>query len=269
MFVVILCGCVRPILNPPRPRSVAGWHRFDRATANQSESCSNPRRGTRENGTVAGAWSGRKRATVGGRRGTPSRRGFEIQKNWGAAWCFRAMRVFWVINAVNVESMELACRNVTEEPSEANLVKLLDLWSAGGSTGGAPGPWGRGLTKDNATLGLFGHGGVVGVSNATGLREACAAVNRFLKSRFPQGTWTSIAVLFNPRMGLHRDIQNMPGHSNHALALGDYTGGRVWIEDDEGTPQPGLDDKKGGARATRQMAGHARQARQLRCSPLS
>ena len=25
----------------------------------------------------------------------------------------------------------LACQNVTKEPSEANLVKLLDLWSAG------------------------------------------------------------------------------------------------------------------------------------------
>ena len=111
----------------------------------------------------------------------------------------------------------------------------------------APGahPVGPGAYERYATLGLFGHGGVVGVSNATGLREACGAVNRFLKSRFPQGTWTSIAVLFNPRMGLHRDIQNMPGHSNHALALGDYTGGRVWVEDDEGDSTAWLADKKG------------------------
>ena len=36
----------------------------------------------------------------------------------------------------------------------------------------------------------------------------------FLKSRFLNGTWTCIAALFNPRMGLHHDIQNMPGHSN-------------------------------------------------------
>ena len=93
---------------------------------------------------------------------------------------------------------------------------------------------------------VFGHGGVVGVSNATSLREACIAVNRFLRTRFPDGTWSSIAVLFNPRMGLHRDIQNMPGHSNHALALGKYTGGRVWIEDDEGDSPAWLEDKKGG-----------------------
>ena len=74
---------------------------------------------------------------------------------------------------------------------------------------------------------------MVGVLNA-GLREACAAVNGFLRRRFPSGAWTSIAVLLNPRMGLRRDIQNMPGHLNHALALGDYAGGWVWIEDDEG-----------------------------------
>ena len=71
-------------------------------------------------------------------------------------------------------------------------------------------------------------------------------MNRFLQSRFPDGTWTSIASLYNPRMGLHRDIQNMPGHSNHALALREYTGGRVWIEDDERDSTAWLEDKKGG-----------------------
>ena len=46
-------------------------------------------------------------------------------------------------------------------------------------------------------------------------------------------------------MGLHRDIQNMPEHLNHA-PLGDYTGGRVWIEDDDGDSTAWLADKKGG-----------------------
>ena len=64
---------------------------------------------------------------------------------------------------------------------------------------------GLGAYERCATLGLFGHGGVVGVSNAAGLREACTAVNGFLRSRFSSGTWTFIAVLFNPRMGLHCD----------------------------------------------------------------
>ena len=77
------------------------------------------------------------------------------------------------------------------------------------------------------------------------LRHAGAFRARFLKSRFPNGTWTSIAVLFNPRMGLHRDIQNKPGHLNHALALRDFTGKRVWIEDDDGDSTAWLADKKG------------------------
>ena len=71
-------------------------------------------------------------------------------------------------------------------------------------------------------------------------------MKRFLRTRFPDGTWTSIAALFNPRMGLHRDIQNMPGHSNHTLALGEYTGGRVWIEADDGDSTAWLEDKRGG-----------------------
>ena len=111
---------------------------------------------------------------------------------------------------------------------------------------GAHSGGGAGGLREIRNSGTIRARGVVGVSNATGLREACIAVNRFLKSRFPDGTWTSIAVLFNPRMGLHRDIQNMPGHSNHALALGEYTGGRVWIEDDEGDSTAWLEDKKGG-----------------------
>ncbi|OLP86677.1 hypothetical protein AK812_SmicGene32204 [Symbiodinium microadriaticum] len=37
-----------------------------------------------------------------------------------------------------------------------------------------------------------------------------------------------------------------PGTLNHALALGDYTGERVWIEDDDGDSTAWLADKKGG-----------------------
>ena len=67
------------------------------------------------------------------------------------------------------------------------------------------------------------------------MKEACIAVNRFMRHRFPHGTWTSIAVLLNPRIGLHRDMQNMVGKLNHALTLGTFNGGRVWIENEEGT----------------------------------
>ncbi|CAE7655131.1 unnamed protein product, partial [Symbiodinium sp. KB8] len=101
--------------------------------------------------------------------------------------------------------MERACLNTTEEPSKANLVKLLDLWSADWKHRGRIRAIGPGAYE----MGLFGHGGVVGVSNATGLRETCIAVNGFLRSRFPNG-------------------------------------GRMWIEDDEGDSLAWLEDKKGG-----------------------
>ena len=141
--------------------------------------------------------------------------------------------------------MEAACHDVVVEPSEANLVRLLDLWSMEWKHQVRTRVVGPGAFEKYCTLGFFGHGGVCGVSNATGKREGCTAVNHFLKSRFRNGTWTSIAVLFNPRMGLHRDIQNMAGHLNHALALGNYAGGRVWIEDDEGDSAAWLPTKKG------------------------
>ena len=130
-------------------------------------------------------------------------------------WCTPGLRPVGPKNQnriILMFKMELACRKLMEEPSEANLVKLLDLWSAEWKHQGRTRAVGPGAYERYATLvGLFGHGGVVGVSNATGLREACVAVNRFLRSRFPNGTWSSIAVLYNPRMGLRL----APRHSEH------------------------------------------------------
>ena len=71
------------------------------------------------------------------------------------------------------------------------------------------------------------------------------AVNHFLRERFPSKTWTSIAVLYNPSMPLHRDILNMIGHANHAVALGNFLEGRVWIEDENGQATTMLETKNG------------------------
>ena len=164
--------------------------------------------------------------------------------------------------------MELACRNLTEKPSEANLVKLLDLWSTEWKHQGRTRAVGPGAFDKYCTLGLFGHGGVCGVSNATARQAACAAVNHFLKSRFPQGAWASIAVLFNPHMGLHRDIQNMIGQPKPR-----DSSRRVqrWPRVDR-RRRRGLHGlagrQEGRPGAARAVAGHARQARQLRRSPL-
>ena len=76
------------------------------------------------------------------------------------------------------------------------------------------------------------------------MKKACNAVNHFLRERFPTQTWTSIAVLYNPSMPLHRDILNMIGHANHAITLGNFMEGRVWIEDENGQATALLETKK-------------------------
>ena len=36
-------------------------------------------------------------------------------------------------------------------------------------------------------------------------------------------------------MGLHRDLLNLKGHMNHAITLDSFSGGRVWVEDENGS----------------------------------
>ena len=123
-----------------------------------------------------------------------------------------------------------------QTPSEERLVALLDQWSLQWTWRGRQRAIGAGAYERYCTLGLYAFGGnAPNVSKASSMKEACIAVNRFMRHRFPHGTWTSIAVLLNPRIGLHRDMQNMVGKLNHAITLGTFNGGRVWIEDEEGT----------------------------------
>ena len=47
---------------------------------------------------------------------------------------------------------------------------------------------------------------------------------------------------------------NMIGMPNHAIAVGDLTGGRVWIEDDEGMSPVENRDEKQNSSASRLVA---------------
>ena len=132
--------------------------------------------------------------------------------------------------------MQAACEAVMQSPSEDNVVRLLELWSPEWKHRGRQRTIGSGSYEQYCTLGLFAYGGNDPcLSKASANRAACVALNHFLRSRFLDGTWTSIAVVLNPRIGLHRDILNMIGKPNHAIALGSFTGGRIWVEDDHGT----------------------------------
>ena len=54
---------------------------------------------------------------------------------------------------------------------------------------------GSGSYEQYCTLGIFAYGGNDPcLSKASANKEACVALNHFLRSRFPGGTWTSLAV---------------------------------------------------------------------------
>ena len=142
-------------------------------------------------------------------------------------------------------NLDLACEAVLDRASEHNLVVLLDKWSMCWKHRGRTRAIGPHAYEKYSTLGFYGHGGVFGISKASEMKRACMAVNHFLRERFPSKTWTSIAVLYNPSMPLHRVLLNMIGHANHAVALGNFLEGRVWIEDENGQATTVLETKNG------------------------
>ena len=153
-------------------------------------------------------------------------------------------------------NLDLACEAVLDRASEHNLVVLLDKWSMCWKQRGRTRAIGPHAYENYSTLGFYGHGGVFGISKASEMKRACMAVNHFLRERFPSKTWTSIAVLYNPSMPLHRDILNMIGHANHAVALGNFLEGRVWIEDENGQATTVLETKNGQMLQLRSMLGN-------------
>ena len=154
-------------------------------------------------------------------------------RKWNSANCFLEL-FFWFVGSLNlpvsdVQTMsKLQAVVVCQDPSEASLVQLLDAWSLRWKRKGRVRAVGPGAYEKYCTLGLYAHGGISGITWASNDEDACQAVNHFLKSRFPGKTWTSIAILCNPKMGLHHDLMNLKGHMNHAVTLGSFSGGRVW-----------------------------------------
>ena len=157
-----------------------------------------------------------------------------------------------------------------QSPSEDNVVRLLELWSPEWKHRGRQRAIGSGSYEQYCTLGLFAYGGNDPcLSKASANRAASVALNHFLRSRFPDGTWTSIAVVLNPRIGLHRDILNMIGKPKPRY--------RSWVlhgRQDLGGRRPRHVSGTASYEAQHSAAlglldRHARQAGLLRRSPLS
>ncbi|CAE7241098.1 RE2 [Symbiodinium sp. CCMP2592] len=117
--------------------------------------------------------------------------------------------------------------------------KLLDLLNQAGlrevrtERDGVIGKTGKAATYH--TLGLYTHGGTFGITTRTKEQSAMARyINEFGKRHLGKGaTWTSVTIAFNTETDVHHDFHNLKGTYNHAVSLGQESGGGLWIENKE------------------------------------
>ncbi|CAE7917463.1 unnamed protein product, partial [Symbiodinium sp. KB8] len=84
------------------------------------------------------------------------------------------------------------------------------------------------------TLGQFTHGGVGGITRATELiPEATRFFNRYLTLQGATGPRSSLTIGINSCLSYRRDVHNVG--MNSTIALGQFSGGQVWVEDPEGS----------------------------------
>ena len=177
--------------------------------------------------------------------------------------------MFKVINAGNVEKHGIGLPKRHGGTHRSQSGEVAGPVVRGLEAPGAHPSGGAGAYERYATLGLFGHGGVVGVSNATGLREACIAVNRFLRTRFPDGPGRPSPCFSIPAWACTATSRTCPGTRIMHWLWGSTQEGGCGSKTTKGTPRPGWKTRRAaGSCEGRAVAGHARQARQLRCSPL-
>ena len=86
---------------------------------------------------------------------------------------------------------------------------------------------------------IFGacrHGGVIGTSGLTGdLPGFTAFVVRLIREVVPAHHFTSVALGYNTRMDVHRDLNNQKGSRNVVVPLCvPKTGGEVWVQARQG-----------------------------------
>ena len=80
-------------------------------------------------------------------------------------------------------------------------------------------------------LGAYSYGAFHGVNQRTMKFPQCALyLNAWAKAQGFRGPWTSISVAVNVGHLLHRDPNNLPGSANQTTAVGNFSGGRLWLE---------------------------------------
>ena len=68
-------------------------------------------------------------------------------------------------------------------------------------------------------------------------QEVLPALNAWLRSKFPGHSWSSICVNHNEAISIHRDLNNAEGSLNLTIALGNFSGGGLFVEAPDGTAE--------------------------------
>ena len=88
-------------------------------------------------------------------------------------------------------------------------------------------------TGKTVVLGAYSFSGFHGVTNRSHVfSEVTRYFNAYLKNAGAQGRWSSLSVALNTTPTLHRDSHNWAVEDNMIISLGDYVGGRLWVEND-------------------------------------
>ena len=99
-----------------------------------------------------------------------------------------------------------------------------DIATPSGS--GLTGYWNFGVrTSDRSSL--------TNVTSA--LPRVLQELNLLLAKLWPTGSWNAVCVACNRETSMHRDLANAEHSSNFSVSLGDFTGGRLWVQAAEGS----------------------------------
>ncbi|OLP82986.1 Guanylate kinase [Symbiodinium microadriaticum] len=83
----------------------------------------------------------------------------------------------------------------------------------------------------NLVLGLFSHGRFSGITRDTAKHEKLTRyLTAYLKHHGLSGSTTSLSISRNVRALPHRDCHNAKASVNHLVTLGQYVGGRLWVQ---------------------------------------
>ena len=83
--------------------------------------------------------------------------------------------------------------------------------------------------------GSYVHGGINGILKSThDFPLSTKALCKYVSSQFPGLIFSSVAIIDELQSSLHKDVRNHKDHPNCVCPLSQFSGGEVWVHDEEG-----------------------------------